>query len=115
MAEKTIFEKIIDREIPAEIVAEGSHYLAFRDINPQAPVHVLVIPKAKVRGMHEIHQLEPETLHGFMSGIRETARLLGLEESGYRVVFNTGKDAQQTVDYVHAHILGGRAMSWPPG
>jgi histidine triad (HIT) family protein len=115
MAEKTIFEKIIDREIPADIVSEGSHYLAFRDINPQAPVHVLVIPKARVRGMDEIHQLEPEMLHGFMSGIRETARELGLEDSGFRVVFNTGKDAQQTVDYLHAHILGGRAMSWPPG
>ncbi len=115
MDEKTIFEKIIEGAIPADIVSEGPHYLAFKDINPQAPVHVLVIPKVKVRGMHQVQHLDPEVLHGFMSGIRDTARILGLEESGYRVVFNTGKDAQQSVDYIHAHILGGRPMNWPPG
>lgn len=115
MAEKTIFEKIIDREIPADIVAETDDYLAFRDISPQAPVHVLVVPKYKVRGMDEVDKLSPDQLHAFMKGIMETAAKLGLEGGGYRVVFNTGPDANQTVDYIHAHILGGRMMSWPPG
>lgn len=115
MEEKTIFEKIIDREIPADIVSEGETYLAFRDISPQAPVHVLVIPKQKIHGMHEIAQLSNPMISGFMNGIAETAKKLGLEEGGYRVVFNTGADAQQSVDYIHAHVLGGRSMGWPPG
>ncbi len=115
MNEKTIFEKIIDGEIPADKVLETEDFLSFRDIDPQAPVHVLVIPKVKIRGIHEINQLSPLQLHTFMEGIRLTARQLGLENDGYRVVFNTGRDAQQTVDYIHAHILGGRKMSWPPG
>jgi histidine triad (HIT) family protein len=115
MEEKTIFEKIISGEIPADIVVDSEHFLAFRDINPQAPVHVLVIPKVKVRGLDELYKLDPDQVNEFMQGISETAETLGLEESGYRVVFNTGPDAQQTVEYLHAHILGGRKMNWPPG
>lgn len=115
MEEPTIFEKIISGDIPADIVLDGEGFLAFRDINPQAPEHVLVIPKTKIRGIHELNLLDAETLYAFMQGIRKTASHLGLEEGGYRVVFNTGKDAQQSVDYIHAHILGGRAMTWPPG
>ena len=111
----TIFEKIIEGEIPADIVLEDEYFLAFRDINPKAPVHVLVIPRKKIRNIHEIHDLSEEQLIAFMKGIQKTAEHLGVAEEGYRVVFNTGKDGGQTVDYIHAHILAGRPMTWPPG
>lgn len=115
MSEPTIFEKILAGEIPADKVFENEHVLAFRDINPQAPVHVLVIPKTKRSSIADLHQADPAEIGRFMQGIAATARELGLEDGGYRTVFNTGKDAQQTVAYLHAHILGGRQLSWPPG
>lgn len=115
MSERTVFEKIIDGEMPVDIVLEGEGFLAFRDINPKAPVHVLVIPRRKIRSLHQIDSLGQEQLVSFMKGIQETAEHLGLGEKGYRVVFNTGDDGGQTVDYIHAHILGGRRMTWPPG
>ena len=115
MSEKTLFEKILDGDIPADIVLEGDAFIAFRDINPQAPVHLLVIPRQKVRSISQIDALSPEQIAAFMVGIKQTAEHLGLQEGGYRVVFNTGRDGQQTVNYLHAHILGGRPMAWPPG
>ncbi len=113
--EETIFDQIIDGKIPADIVFRNDHVVAFRDINPQAPVHVLVIPLKRMTSLADASEVDPETLGHFMQGVAATARELNLEEKGYRVVFNTGDDALQTVHYIHAHILGGRRMSWPPG
>ncbi len=115
MGKKTLFEKMLDGEIPCDVVFENDDVLAFRDINPQAPVHVLVIPKQKWTSISDLAGAEPEAVGKYMAGVSATAKKLELEENGYRVVFNTGKDGQQTVHYLHAHILGGRGMHWPPG
>ncbi len=113
--EETIFDKIIAGEMQADIVFENDYVVAFRDINPQAPTHVLVVPRTKMTSIAESTHHDPEVIGRIVHGIAETARSLGLEENGYRVVFNTGKDALQTVPYIHAHILAGRTLGWPPG
>lgn len=115
MSDDTLFDKILRKEIPAEVVYEDDHVLAFKDINPQAPVHVLVVPKARFRNVTELKDGDAETVGRFMMGVSHVAEKLGLSERGFRVVFNTGSDALQTVEYIHAHILGGRSMEWPPG
>jgi histidine triad (HIT) family protein len=115
MEEKTLFEKILAGEIPSEKVYEDDIVYAFKDINPQAPVHTLVIPKTKWRGFPDFENSSSEAIGEYMKGIARVAKELGLEEGGYRVVFNWGDDAQQTVQYVHAHIIGGRQLTWPPG
>lgn len=115
MNEKTIFEKIISGEIPADIVYENEYVLAFKDLSPQAPVHVLVIPKKKIARIADALEMSAEDMGHFLHGITLTARTLNLEENGYRVVINNGTDAIQTVEYLHAHILGGRLLAWPPG
>lgn len=112
---QTIFDKIISGEIPCKKVYEDDDVLAFDDINPQAPVHVLVIPKQKILSVSQFEELGPQVVGRYMIAIAKVAQQLGLQESGYRVVFNTGRNGQQTVDYIHAHVLGGRAMQWPPG
>lgn len=112
---QTIFEKIIAREIPAKIVYEDEFVLAFQDINPQAPVHVLVIPKKKVTRFAELKSKDPAWVGEWMARVAKVASHLGLEENGYRVVVNNGADGGQTVEYIHAHILGGRPLAWPPG
>ncbi|MDR1626168.1 MAG: histidine triad nucleotide-binding protein [Spirochaetia bacterium] len=114
MAEDTIFDKILKKEIPCDTVYEDEAVLAFKDINPQAPVHIVAIPKKKVSGFDAISDLPADFTGRYMNGIRAAARQAGLT-NGYRVVFNMGKDGQQTVDYLHAHILGGRELGWPPG
>lgn len=113
--EDTIFDKILRREIPAKIAYEDDHVLAFHDLHPQAPVHVLVIPKKKQPGIQAFSCATPEDIGAYMVAVAKTATHLGLDAAGYRVVFNQGKHGQQTVAYVHAHILGGRQMEWPPG
>ncbi len=113
--EDTIFDKIISGEMQADIVFENDDVVAFRDINPQAPTHVLVVPRTRMESIAETSDHDPQVIGRIVHGIAETARTLGLEEAGYRVVFNTGKDALQTVPYLHAHILAGRKMAWPPG
>lgn len=115
MAEETLFEQILRGDIPSERVYENDDVYAFRDINPQAPVHVLVIPKTKMESVADLKERSPEEVGRFMRGVSETAKELGLEGDGYRVVFNTGKHGQQTVQYLHAHIIGGKQLSWPPG
>lgn len=115
MAEDTLFDKILRKEIPSESVYEDDDVYAFRDINPQAPVHVLVIPKKRADGFADIKAMDAAEVGRFMQGVSRVAAELGLEKNGYRVVFNTGRDALQTVDYIHAHIIGGRRLSWPPG
>lgn len=114
MAE-TIFDKIVAKKMDADIVYEDDTVLAFKDINPQAPVHVLVLPKKKLSSIAAVTAEESSLLGEYFKGISKTAAKLGLEENGYRVVFNHGKHGQQTVDYIHAHIIGGRQLKWPPG
>lgn len=115
MAEETLFDKILAGEIPSEGVYEDEDVYAFRDINPQAPTHVLVIPRKKLTSFIEVQKADAETVGRFMKSVSKVATELGLDEDGYRVVFNSGSDAQQSVEYIHAHILGGRQLGWPPG
>lgn len=110
-----IFCKIIAGEIPATVVYEDDDCVAFRDIAPQAPVHVLVIPRAHIAGIADLSPRQ-ETLAGHLLWVAtEVARQEGLADSGYRLVINQGADGGQAVDHVHVHVLGGRGMSWPPG
>lgn len=115
MSETTIFDKILAGEIPADKVYEDEDIFAFRDIQPQAPVHVLVIPKRKVPHFDGLQQQEAEIVGRLFKGAAQVARMLGLAEDGYRVVINHGRNGQQTVDYLHLHLLGGRQLTWPPG
>ena len=114
VAEPTIFKRIIDGEIPAEIVYEDDLCLAFTDINPQSPTHLLVIPRKEIPSLDALED-EDQALVGHLHlVIRNLARERGLE-NGYRVVINCGADGGQTVDHLHFHLLGGRAFQWPPG
>ncbi|NBC28587.1 MAG: HIT domain-containing protein [Spirochaetes bacterium] len=115
MQENTLFDKILAGEIESDEVYSDEFVYAFRDINPQAPVHVLVIPKKKLSSFSDVRSADAVDLGEFMRGVSRVAEQLGLEDGGYRVVFNTGPDAQQTVQYLHAHVIGGRSLSWPPG
>lgn len=110
--EDCIFCKIIRGEIPSNKVYEDERVLAFRDIEPQAPVHVLLVPKQHFTSIMDV---DADTF-GYMQGIvRKLASDLGIAEKGFRVVINTGEDGQQSVKHLHFHILGGRSMQWPPG
>ncbi len=108
-----LFCRIVRKEIPAQIVAETDTCLAFRDISPQAPTHVLVIPKEHVDSLATL--TDPLVAGWMIAMSAEIARALGVVEPGYRVVINTGADGGQTVNHLHAHLLAGRAMHWPPG
>jgi histidine triad (HIT) family protein len=112
---KTVFQKILDREIPASIVYEDGLVLAFRDINAQAPVHVLIIPKKNIPRVSEAGSEDHKLLGHLVLKAAAVAAQLGLDKSGYRLVINNGPDGGETVPYMHCHILGGRKMSWPPG
>lgn len=115
MSTETIFDKIIAKELPADVVYEDDDILAFKDINPVAPLHIIVIPKQKVKSITAVDELGAEYLGRFLQSIPRVANLCGVEEDGYRVVINHGRHGQQTVDYLHAHIIAGRQLSWPPG
>ena len=110
----TIFGKIIRREIPANIVYEDDLVLAFKDVNPQAPVHILLIPKKPIPTVSEASSDDHDLLGHLLLTVKKVAEEAGLQD-GYRVVINNGKDGGQTVDHLHLHILGGRQMQWPPG
>lgn len=110
----TIFTKIINREIDADIVYEDDLCLAFRDVNPQAPVHVLLIPKKPVESLDGFEPTDAELAGHLLLKVPEVAAQLGLD-NGYRTVVNTGADGGQTVFHLHIHILGGRQLVWPPG
>ena len=112
---KTLFEKIIAREIPANIVYEDELVLAFHDIKPQAPTHVLIIPKKLIVRIAEAAPEDHKTLGHLLLKAAEVADKLGLQQSGYRLVFNNGPDAGEAVPHLHCHLLGGRKMTWPPG
>ena len=111
---KTLFEKIIDREIPADIVFEDEQCLAFRDISPQAPTHVLVIPKKPIPSVDALVEEDAALMGHLWKVIKKLAGELQLT-GGYRVVVNCGPDGGQTVDHLHFHLLGGRQLNWPPG
>ena len=110
----TLFEKIITREIPADIIYEDDLVLAFNDINPQAPTHVLVIPKKPIPRIAEAVPDDHQVLGHLLLKAREVAAELNLE-NGYRLVINNGPDGGESVPHLHLHILGGRALNWPPG
>ena len=114
MAEKTIFQRIIDKEIPAKIIFEDDQCLAFHDIAAQAPTHVLVIPKRPIESVATIADDDAPLVAHMWIVIRNLARELKLDR-GYRVVVNCGRDGGQSVDHLHFHMLGGRQMTWPPG
>lgn len=111
----TIFSKIIRKELPADIVYEDDLCLAFRDIHPQAPTHILLIPKKEIPSMAEFREEDKPLLGHLLFKASEIAAKNGLAEEGYRVVVNTRAYGGQTVNHVHFHILGGRPLSWPPG
>ncbi len=111
----TLFEKIAAREIPARIVHETDEFLAFHDVNPQAPVHVLIVPKRVIPRIAEAGAGDAELLGRMLVASREIAQKLGVAQSGYRLVMNTGPDAGETVPHLHMHLLGGRDLTWPPG
>jgi histidine triad (HIT) family protein len=112
---KTLFEKIAAREIPAQIVYEDDLVLAFRDIKPGAPVHVLIVPKNVIPRIAEAKPDDHKVLGHLLLKAAEVAKSLGLNEGGYRLVINNGPDAGESVPHLHLHILGGRQLSWPPG
>ncbi len=110
-----LFCKIVKGEVPADIVREGERTVAFRDINPQAPTHVLVIPREHHADAAAAASADSGLLDALVREAHEVARSEGVAGTGYRIVFNTGAGAGQTVFHLHAHVLGGRGLSWPPG
>ena len=111
----TLFEKIIAREIPAKIVFEDDDVIAFQDANPQAPVHVLIVPKRVIPRLADANESDQALLGKLILTATKVARDLGVGESGYRVVINSGPDAGESVPHLHVHLLGKRALAWPPG
>jgi histidine triad (HIT) family protein len=111
----TIFEKIIAREIPATILFEDDEIIAFRDIAPMAPVHVIVVPKKVIPTVNNIESIDAILIGKLILTAKQLAISEGIAESGYRLVLNCNKDGGQSVDHLHVHLLGGRQMNWPPG
>jgi len=111
----TIFEKIANREIPAKIVHEEEDFFAFHDVNPQAPVHVLIVPKRVIPRIGEATEGDAELLGRMLVASKTIAQKLGIFESGYRLVINHGPDAGESVPHLHMHLLGKRKLQWPPG
>ena len=114
MSEKTLFERIIDREIPATILYEDDHCIVFRDINPQAPTHVLVVPRKPIPSLDDVSEDEAQLAGHLILVAQKIAAAEGLS-GGYRVVINCGADGGQSVDHLYVHMLGGRKLKWPPG
>jgi histidine triad (HIT) family protein len=110
-----LFCRIVAGEIPADIVAENAGAIAFRDLNPVAPTHALVIPRDHLENVAEVAAKAPDTLGDVFNLAAEVAVAEGIAEGGYRLVANTGRDGHQTVFHAHVHVLGGRSMGWPPG
>lgn len=112
---KNVFQKIIDREIPAAIVYEDNLVLAFRDVNPQAPVHVLLVPKKNIPRLSMAGPDDHKLLGHMLLKAAALAAQLGIDQTGYRIVINNGPHGGETVAHLHCHLLGGRPMTWPPG
>ena len=115
MSDKTLFQKIIDSEIPAPLIYEDEHCAAFNDINPQAPMHVLVVPKQHVPTLNDLATKDDELVGAMVRAAATIAKDRGFDGPGYRTVFNCNAQAGQTVFHIHLHLLGGRVMTWPPG
>jgi len=111
----TLFEKIIARQIPAQIVYEDDLVLAFRDITPQAPTHVLIVPKKPIARLADAGSDDQPLLGHLLFKAAEVAERIGLKDGGYRLVINNGRNGGESVPHLHCHILGGRPMTWPPG
>lgn len=111
----TLFEKIVNREVPAQIIHEDDRCVAIRDINPQAPIHVLVIPKKVIPRLGEATEADETLLGHLLLTAAEVAKREGISENGYRVIVNQGWHAGESVPHLHVHVLGGRQMKWPPG
>jgi histidine triad (HIT) family protein len=111
----TIFEKIIAREIPAKVIWEDDDAIAFEDVNPQAPVHVLIVPKKVIPRLNAATEKDRALLGKLLGVAGELAKKLEIDKSGYRVVINSGPDAGESVPHLHVHLLGKRALAWPPG
>ena len=111
----TLFERIINREVPAQIIHEDEQCVAIRDINPQAPIHVLVIPKKVIPRLGEAAGSDQALLGHLLLTAAELAKREGIADHGYRVVLNQGRHAGESVPHLHVHVLGGRQMKWPPG
>jgi histidine triad (HIT) family protein len=114
MPKKTLFERIAERQIPAEIIYEDEHSICIRDIDPMAPVHVLIIPRKPIPSLDDLTEEDTPLVGHLFQVARRVASDLGLV-NGYRTVFNCGEDASQSVPHLHLHLLGGRKFSWPPG
>lgn len=110
-----IFCKIVKKEIPAKICAESSKTIAFHDINPQSPVHILIIPKEHIPGLLDLQSKDSVTINEMMESAQKLAKIEGIDKSGFRLVINSGQDAGQAVDHLHLHLLGRRKLGWPPG
>ena len=113
--EKTIFQKIIDREIKADIIFENGNIIAFNDVNPVAPIHILIVPKKLIESINSIKEEDSKLIGEMFLVAKELAKKLKIYESGYRTVFNTNDDGGQTVYHIHLHLIGGRKLDWPPG
>ena len=113
--EPTIFDKIINKEIPADVVFENDSVLAFKDINPQAPVHVLFIPKVRINTINDLKDDQAQIIGELFLAARDYAKQIAEDENGYRVIMNCNENGQQTVFHIHLHFLAGRQMQWPPG
>ena len=111
----TLFEKIAAREIPAKIIEEDEDLIVFHDIKPQAPVHVLVVPKRPIPRLANATAQDEKLLGKLLLKAQEMAKSLGIAESGFRVVINSGRNGGETVAHLHVHLLGGRRLAWPPG
>ena len=111
----TIFEKIANREIPAAIVYEEDDFVAFKDVAPAAPVHILIVPKRVITRIGDAQADDAALLGRMLLASKEIAKSVGVFESGYRLVINHGPDAGESVPHLHVHLLGGRSLSWPPG
>ena len=112
---KTIFQKIIDKEIPSEFLYEDERCICIRDIEPQAPVHCLIIPKKPIERIAAAEEIDAALLGHLLLVAAQIAKILGLEDTGFRIIINNGKDGGETVPHLHIHLLGGRSLQWPPG
>jgi len=110
-----IFCRIVRGEIPADVVHDGDAFLAFRDVNPMAPIHILIVPRRHIASVNDVETQDGDVLAGMLLAARTIAAQEGVAEDGFRLVANTGRDGGQSVDHLHIHLLGGRAMRWPPG
>jgi len=117
MSDKTLFQKIIDREIPAQIIHEDEHCVAFNDINPQAPIHILIVPRKLIPRVGEAEPEDQAALGALLLAARKVAEQLGVNErsQGFRLIINNGAHAGEAVPHLHVHLLAGRSLNWPPG